>query len=116
MSKRLERNVDYLRVLSTANPKMCKCIVQAAHKDLVDALCECAQNVLYGTVPLTASQKRKLVRYKKHLRKLARSKKTSQKARKVVLQTGGFLPALLGPLATAVLAPIASKVLGKIIP
>ncbi len=114
MSQRVKRNILYLKVLTKAKPKMCKCIIEGADKDLVDTLCECAQNVLYGNVPLTQSQKTKLSRHKQHLRQLVK-KGQSQKAKKNILQKGGFLGALLGPLVGSLIAPIA-KVIEQVIP
>ena len=65
------------------------------------AICECSLNLLKGVVPLTPRQKRRLVRYKTHLRALA-NKKVSAKRKKFYLnQKGGnILAALLPPVLT----------------
>ena len=115
MSQRVKRNVMYLKVLAKAKPKMCKCIIEAADKDLVATLCECAQNILYGHVPLTPSQKTKLAWHKQHLRSLVK-KNQSEKTKKKILQKGGFLGALLGPLAVSLIAPIAKQVIDQVVP
>ena len=42
-----------LHVLAHALPQMCKAIIRAADRELMTCLCECAQNILNGNVPLT---------------------------------------------------------------
>jgi len=114
MSARVRQHADMLAFLSKAKPSLCKTIIKGADKDLVHCLCECAHNILKGTVPLTKAQKTKLARHKKGLRDIAK-KTTSQKRKQEILQTGGFLPALLGPLLAPVIAPLAGKVIKKIL-
>ena len=109
MSQRVKKNVESLLYLSKAKPNIVKTIIQHADRDLLNALFECALNVLKGHVTLTKYQKTKLKPYCKHLRCLVDKKQTIKKKRSV-LQTGGFLPALLGPLAS-VLVPLIGKVL-----
>ena len=65
--------------------------------EFTKCICECVKNVLVGNVKLTPEHKRKLKRHKHSLRKLT-SKKTSQKEKKRLVQSGGFLGALLGPI------------------
>ena len=86
-----------LHVLCKAKLAVIKAILKEGNKDLVETLCECCINVLYGNVPLTSSQKKKLARFKRVMRKLAVKSKTSLKQKKKLLQTGGFLPALIAP-------------------
>ena len=59
MTRRLKDNAQTLRVLSKAPPKERKTILQYANNDLIKCLCECALNILKGTVPLTSAQKKK---------------------------------------------------------
>ena len=110
MANRLKKHSDTLSVMSKANPKVNKVLIQNANKELVYCLCECAHNVLKGNVPLNPSQKRKLNRYKQGLRSLVKSK-TSVLKKKKILQQGGFLPALLGPIL-GIAGPIIGKLLG----
>jgi hypothetical protein len=48
-------------------------------------------------VPLSVEHKRRLKRHKLSLRKLAQ-KKTPTKTKKKIVQNGGFLGAILGPI------------------
>ena len=86
-----------LQWLSKAKPPVIRTIIKGADKDLVNTLCECGLNVLKGNVPLSSTQKKRLVRYKTVLRTIAR-RNTSLKQKKALLQKGGFLGALLGPV------------------
>ena len=91
--KRLRKHANMLKVLSTASPKLKKSIIQGADKDLITSLCDCANNILKGNVPLSAKQKSALRRYKQSLRTLTQRKSLVQK--KNILQSGGFLGSLL---------------------
>lgn len=94
-----------MHVLSTAKPTMAKAIIEAADKDIIKCLCECAHNIIKGTVPLKENHLKHLQRYKADIRTLAKSR-TPQKKKKKILQRGGFLPALLAPIAASVLADL----------
>ena len=72
-------------------------IIRKCDNDLICLLLECCHNVLKGNVPLTPAQKVKRRRQKHNLRKLS-IKKTSIKAKKKILQQGGFLCALITPI------------------
>ena len=102
MSDCLKRNKYFLRILAKAKPNMVKAIIKSADKDLLTTLCECAHNVVKGTVPLKPCHLKHLKRHKTQVRELAK-KNTSQHRRRQILQRGGFLPALLAPIAASVL-------------
>ena len=111
MSSRVRRHILCLQFLKTQkNAKLRKAIIDNSDNDLVCTLCECALNILQENVAVTPQQKTQLRKYKKHLRALASKKVTMTKKRKV-LQTGGFLSALLAPLGT-VLLPLLRQVIG----
>ena len=105
MSTCLKKNAQLLRVLAQAKPHMCKAIIGAADRDLVTCLCECAQNILNGNVPLNKSHLKQLQRYRTDVRKLAK-KRTAKHTKKKILQKGGFLSALLAPIAVEVLTKV----------
>ena len=51
MSGRVKRHVLCLQMLNrTKNTKLRKAILEYADADLISALCECAHNILRGTV------------------------------------------------------------------
>ena len=98
MSSKLHRHAPLLRALHRANPKTRRTLL---HKhcdgDFISCVVECVRNLLKGNVPLNPAQKKKLSSKKKHLR-LMLLKKTSQAKKKKLIQSGGFLGALLGPI------------------
>jgi len=65
--------------------------------EFIKCICECVKNVLVGNVSLSKEHKRRLKRHKHSLRKLV-LKKTTQAEKKRLVQSGGFLGALLGPI------------------
>ena len=68
-------------------------------REFVKCLCECSKNIIRGNVSLTPLQKRTLAKRKNDLRKLS-LKKTSLKIKKRIVQKGGFIGALLGPIVS----------------
>lgn len=70
-----------------------------ANNEFIHCICECAKNLLKGKVPLTSQQKRLLSKNKNKLRTLVK-KKISVGKKKKIIQTGGFLGALLGPIVS----------------
>lgn len=97
MSSRLKKYLVKLRLLKKSSSKVRNKILKNCNKNLLCCLCECAKNVLKGNVPLTKPQKSKLSRFKQKLRNLV-SKKTRIKVKRRLVQTGGFLGALLTPV------------------
>ena len=109
MSARLTENFFKLKLLKEASPKMRKKILKDCKKNLLCCICECALNVLKGNVPLKKSQKSKLRRFKERLRKLV-SKKTRVKIKKRIVQSGGFIGALLTPVLSFLGTLLSSKI------
>lgn len=105
MSARIRRHYSLLRWLCTAKPKQARAVIKTADNDIVKAVCECALNVLKGTISVNKKQKRKLRRYKNLMRKLA-SKSVSVKSKRVLLQKGSGLLGLIMPAALSVLGQI----------
>src|SRR6218665_3326565 len=97
MSSRILKYLDHLRMLKKATSKMRKKIMTGCNRSLLCCLCECAQNVIKGNVPLSKPQKSKLSRFRDKLRILA-LKKTRVVVKKKIVQTGGFLAALIPPV------------------
>ena len=68
-------------------------------KNFVHCVCECAKNILKGNVPLSKGQKIKLKQRRSKLRQLVK-RKVSLKKKKAIIQSGGFLGAILGPIVS----------------
>ena len=109
MSAVIKRQFNVLRVLKQATPKLRRAIVENSTSDLILALCEIIHNVLSGTVKLTSAERKSLKRHQALLRKIADKSIPIKKKRALLVQRGGFLPALLGP-ALGLLATIIGNV------
>ena len=97
MSNRIEKNLEYLKILSKCNNKMRKSIIDNADKELISTICECILNCMNGNINLNEETKLKLKRHKNSLRNLLIKKKISVKKKKNILKQkgGAFLPVLL---------------------
>ena len=109
--KRIQKNLDYLKVLSCCPKKMCKTIISNGPKDLIDSICECVLNLLIGNIRLDQNHKERLYKYKNSLRKLLKKKNLKQK-KKILVKNGGFLQILL-PSIISGLASIVSSVISS---
>ena len=107
MSKRMRGSLPYLQVIVKSKPKLRKLLIDNVPENVITAICECSLNLLKGVIPVTQRQKRRLARYKTHLRALA-SEKVSRKRKKLYLNQKG------GNLLTALLPPVLS-VLGSLL-
>ena len=111
VSQRLKKHASDIvyTYLQKTKPCIRKHLITKANRCLVDCLCECADNILRGNVPLTKPQKEKFARTARNkagLRALTK-KSVSLKKKKAILQKGGFLGSLLAPIASVV-APLLS--------
>ena len=85
-----------LGVLAHATPQMCKAIIGAADRELITCLCECAQNILNGNVPLNKSHLNHLQWYRSDVRTLAKKRAPKHKKRKFY-RKGNFCLLCLPP-------------------
>ena len=102
--ERFDKLAPLLRRLKHSVGKKRRDIIRKCDNDLTCSLSECCLNVLKGNVRLTTAQKVKLRRHKNNLRKLS-TKKTFVKAKKKILQRGGFLVALVSPILSVLGIP-----------
>lgn len=98
MSKRIKQNLELLKLLKKSKLAQRKLILKAADKSLIYCLCECIDNVLRGNVKLSPALKKRLAKDVKILRKIADRKIKLDKKRTLLVQKGGFIPALLAPI------------------
>jgi len=101
MSERVKKYAGLLKRLHKASSAQKKTILKKYVKEgeFVKCLCECSRNIMRGNVALTPAQKRALRKRKNDLRKLSLIK-TSIKTKKKIVQKGGFLGALIGPIVS----------------
>ena len=98
MSKRLQENLELLKLLKKAKAQDRKVILQNANKSLILCLCECIKNILEGNVKLKPAEKKRLARHADILRQVADRKLNTESKRKLLIQQGGFIPALVAPI------------------
>ena len=103
---RLKRNASTRKLLHGAKPSIQKAVLKKSKDDLVKCFCDISFNVLKGTAPISKQHKKRLSRHKSSLRKLIDRKLSLKKKRKVI-QSGGFLSALL-----AAAIPILGSLIG----
>jgi hypothetical protein len=119
MSYSVRRTLDFLKFLSKIrSAKKRNLILKDLSKDkvLFDALSELAHNHLKGNIPLNKSQLKKLNRHRKTLKALdcPKNRKCLSRRKKLVEQSGGFLPILI-PAAAAALGHLSGALIKKII-
>jgi hypothetical protein len=102
MPKLLQKYFHHLHVLSSCKACERKLLIGNLPTDLVRCICEVCDNLLQGNIPISQTDKKKLVRHKKIIRYLAskKPKSISLKRRQILQQGGAFLPILLPSLLT----------------
>jgi hypothetical protein len=95
--KRLERNISLLDLLNKTGKTQRNALINTATRDQIQCICDCASNILDENIKLEESDLRKLRRYQNFVRYLA-NKNGNLEKKKLIIQHGGFLPALLTPI------------------
>lgn len=108
MSARIARNLPALKAVKKMSVKNRKKYLKHAPNDFINAVSELCLNVLKQRVPLSACQLKSLKRHKRFIRQLASKRASIKNRRQVLIQRGGFLAGLLGPLIAAVVPLITS--------
>jgi hypothetical protein len=98
MSARIERNLFFLKQLCKKPPKDRKILLRSCDNDLINSICEVADNTLLGNVKVKKNHLKVLKKHANHLKKLRDRKVSVKRKRAVLVQNGGFLPALLAPI------------------
>lgn len=111
---RMKKHIALLTAIQSLNKRQTKALLQLTNDDdFCRAICEVCLNLVKGNVPLTKRQKAEFTPKRKKLVRSLAQKKLSRKARKqLVVQTGGFLPALIAPVIS-ILGGLLGEVIGK---
>ena len=100
MSENLKHYAHVLKKFKRANSlKRKKILQQNLNKDFIHCICECCKNILNGNIKLTSRQLKDIRRRKHILRELIVKRISLAKKRKLI-QRGGFLGAILGPIVS----------------
>jgi len=97
-SKRMVKHYQLLKLLSKAKEEQRKALIENTDKELIFCICECIQNLLAGNVPCSHARRRTLKKSADVLREIIRCKTPLKTKRQLLIQQGGFLPALLAPI------------------
>lgn len=108
-AKRLKDNKHILYVLKNASPKLRKAILKNVDPEIITTVSEIVFNTLKGNNKICNPLKKKLKKYKKPLRMLACSKRSIPLKRKILVQKGGFLPALIGSVISGIIGAYLNK-------
>lgn len=113
MTKRIEENRHFLKLLSESKIKRRRNIIKTATRGNIDALSELALNTLLGNVPLKPEHKQKLKRHRFSIRHLAKKRTSLKKRKEFLVQKGGFLPLLITPILS-ILGGLAANALSHV--
>ena len=108
----LNKQADTLKVLVNCKQKLRNAILKNADRDLIDAVCQCINNLLIGNLDISESDKKELHKYRHVLRKLVKKSSLKQK-QKILVQKGGFLQYLIPAAITGISEIISSIVSNK---
>ena len=112
VSKSLKKALPLLKTMTRLSRESRKRILSELGKEpkLYKALNEIAHNTLQGIVELDSDQKRRIKPHINTLTQLcdAQNKTCAKKRKRLVIQSGGFLPILI-PAITAVLSNLISN-------
>ena len=112
MSKRLKRHASTLKFLSSCDTPTAKAIIKSSKGDFINCISDVCHNILKGNLKISPTEKSKLQRHRSIIRKIA-DRKTTQKHKRLLIQRGGFLGALLSPLLKLFVGPLAQSILGQ---
>jgi hypothetical protein len=116
ISNNLKSCIEKLNfIASIKDPiKRKKVLLNLNDECLYKALREIAYNTVIKKVHLSPKNKKELQRHKLKIQKLACFTKNKIQRKKLVVQSGGFLP-LLMPLIVSTLASVAGEIIPKLI-
>ena len=89
MTQRMKRNANMLKALHSCSKNDQKMLLKSAKPDLINAICDCLTNVVYGKIPISSQMKTKLRRKKKVLKELTDPKITTVRKKNLLVQHGG---------------------------
>ena len=98
MEGRIKKKSAFLRKFQKCTNQERVKHLKAASPNQIKSVCECALNVLNGNVPVHGRLLHILKPHQKVLKQISYGKGTIQSKRRLLIQKGGFLPALAAAL------------------
>ena len=105
--ERLQQNEGFLKAVSTTHEKQAKALIKTAKSNQLDVICEVILNVLKEVITLPKAVLKKVKKYKKVIRRLAKKSLGKFLRRKLMLKYIGVVQSVL----SAVL-PVLSVAIG----
>lgn len=106
--ERIKEQISFLKLLITCKKNLRNILIQSSDKEQIYSICEIILNLLRGNINISTSNYKKLIQYKKLLRKIL--KKSSLKKKKYLIQKGGFLEVLI-PSIISVIGSLVSELI-----
>lgn len=100
------RNACLLEALCHLNKNQRIAFLRNADDKFIRSICECVFNTLRGNVPLERREIKRLEKYKTTLRRISGKRENWRVKRKLLVQRGGFLPYIIGPILSVLLSRI----------
>src|SRR5882757_10892375 len=106
VSKSLKNSLPFFKIVARLPDRSRKIILDdlAGDQTAYNAVQEIAYNTIKGNVKLKKSQKTKLKKHEKVLKKFCclKNKKNLKKRKQLLVQSGGFLPILIPTVASII--------------
>jgi len=101
--KNIRQQLPLLHALKdTRQKKKRQHLLAAGGPALIHCLSECCHNVVAGNIHMPLEQRKSLKRHACHIRAIGDPTIGPRKKQEILNQHGGFLPALLVPILTAI--------------
>jgi hypothetical protein len=95
--RHIAKHRGFLEGVCELNGQQRKALLKHITPAQVRCLSELALNLKNNNIPVTSALRSKLKRHKRNLRALANTRTSARSRRKIILQSGGFLPLLIKP-------------------
>lgn len=93
--------ISFAHTVAYAKPKLRKAIINNCEDKHIKYLCNLSHHGLYGGVPWTRTQKKKLAPYRQQVILLGQKRIPLKQKRKILSQKGGFLGSIILPVLKA---------------
>ena len=110
---RLWRNAPHLKALKKSSAKQRKNIISKGKADLINCICDCCLNLVNGNLKVNKVQRKTLIHHAADIRALSKKGKSFKKRKEILVQRGGFIPALLTPVLTLIASALVRKLLKR---
>jgi hypothetical protein len=98
---RLKRNFPLIKALQNASQKHRKIILKKAKPELIKTIADICYNIANGNIQLPEQRRKKLLRFRKAIRRISDRKTSLKTKRREIVQKGGFIGAIIPALSIA---------------